>query len=65
MSAFYDLLHQVYSAQDYHPSHIWNSDETGMSAGDGNSTIKVIARKKSRAVRFTNADNREWMSIMA
>ena len=64
-SAFYDLLHQVYSAQDYHPSHIWNSDEIGVSAGDGNSTIKVIAKKGSRAVRFTSVDNKEWMSIMA
>ena len=35
-----------------------------MSAGDGNSTIKVVAKKGSRAVRFTCADNREWMTIM-
>ena len=63
-SAFYNLLQQVYSSQEYHPSHIWNSDETGVSAGDGNSTIKVVAKKGSRAVRFTCADNKEWMSIM-
>ena len=35
-----------------------------MSAGDGNSTIKVVAKKGSRVVRFTCPDNREWMSIM-
>ena len=63
-AGFYNLPQQVYNAQEYNPSHIWNSDETGISVGNGNSTIKVVAKKGSKAVRFTCPDNREWMSIM-
>ena len=61
---FYNLFEQVYSAHDFQPSHIWNSDETGVSAGGGNSSIKVVAKKGSKSVRHTIADDREWMSIM-
>ena len=63
-SAFYCLLQQIYGAHSYKPSHIWNCDEIGVSAGGGNSTIKVVAKKGSRAVRFTCLDTREWMTIM-
>ena len=63
-TGFYNLLQQVYNTQEYIPSHIWNLDEIGISVGDGNSTIKVVAKKGSKAVRFTSPDNREWMSIM-
>ena len=61
---FYNLLEQIYSAHDFQPSHIWNSDETGVSAKGGNTSIKVIAKKGSKSVRHTIADDREWMSIM-
>lgn len=61
---FYNLLEEVYASYDYQPSHIWNADETGICAGEGNSTIKVIAKKGSKHVRQQSADSREWMSIM-
>jgi hypothetical protein len=61
---FYDLLEQVYNSHEYHPNHIWNSDETGVCAGVGNSTMKVVAKKGNKAVRCTIADDREWLSIM-
>ena len=63
-AGFYNLLQQVYNAQEYNPTHIWNSDEIVISAGDGKSTIKVVAKKGSKVVRFVCPDNREWMSIM-
>ena len=46
-TAFYNLLQQVYEAHSYSPSHIWNYDKIGVSAGDGNSTIKVVAKKEA------------------
>ena len=61
---FYNLLESIYNTENYHPSHIWNADETGVCAAEGNFSIKVIAKKGSKAVRRTIADNREWMSIM-
>ena len=61
---FYNLLGQVYNAHEYHPNHIWNSDETGVCAGGGNSTMIVVVKKGSKAVRCTVADDREWLSIM-
>ena len=64
-TAFYDLLETIYNTEEYHPSHIWNVDETGVCAAEGNLSIKVIARKGSKAVRQSNVDNKEWMSIMA
>jgi hypothetical protein len=35
-----------------------------VSAGGGNSSIKVVAKKCSKSMRHTIADDREWMSIM-
>ena len=61
---FYNLLEQVYSAHDFQPTHIWNADETGVSAGGGNSSIKVVAKKGSKSVRHNIVDDREWMNIM-
>ena len=63
-STFYNLLETVYNAENYLPSHIWNVDEIGVYAAKGNSSIKVIAKKRSKSVRRTIVDNRKWMSIM-
>ena len=63
-TTFYNLLEAIYNTENYHPSHIWNADETGVCAAEGNSSIKVIAKKGSKSVRQTIADSREWMSIM-
>lgn len=35
-----------------------------MRARGGNSTIKVVAKKDSKAMRFIVTDNRKWLSIM-
>ena len=61
---FYNLLEQVYEAEEYPTSHIWNANEIWIQAEGSNSTLKVIAKRGSKAVRFTNVDNREWLSIM-
>jgi hypothetical protein len=45
---FYNLLQQVYNAEDCCPNQIWNSNKTRMSARDGNSTIKVVAKEAMR-----------------
>ena len=63
-STFYNLLETVYNAENYLPSYIWNANETGVCTAEGNSSIKVIAKKGSKSVRRTIADSREWMSIM-
>jgi len=59
--AFYNLLETIYNFENYHPSHIWNADETKVCAAKENLSIKVIAKKGSKTVRRTIADNREWM----
>ena len=63
-TAFYNLLEAIYNTENYHPSHIWNADETRVCTAKGNSSIKVIVKKGSRSVRRTITDTREWMSIM-
>ena len=56
---FYNLLGQVYEAKEYLTSYFWNADETGIQDRGSNSILKVIAKRGSKAVRFTNADNKE------
>ena len=57
-STFYNLLETVYKTKNYHPSHIWNADETSVCSR-GNTSIKVIAKKGSKSMRRRIADSRE------
>ena len=63
-TTFYNLPKTIYNTENYHPSHIWNADEIGVCVAEGNSSVKVIAKKGSKSVRQKIADSREWMSIM-
>jgi hypothetical protein len=61
---FYRFLTTVYEEGKYPPCRIWNADESGLSAGQTNSSIKVIGIKGSKNVMTTNNNDREWMTIL-
>jgi len=48
----------------YPQCRIWNADESGLSASQTNSNIKVIGIRGSKNVMITNNSNREWMTIL-
>ena len=54
----------VYEEGKYPPCRIWNADESGLSVGQTNSSIKVIGIKGSKNVMTTNNSDREWMTIL-
>ena len=61
---FYRFLTNIYDEGRYPPSRIWNADETGLSAAQTNSSIKVIDIKGSRNISTLNTTNRQWMTIL-
>lgn len=61
---FYRFLTTVYEEGKYPPCRIWNADESGLSVGQTNSSIKVIGIKGSKNVMTTNNSDREWMTIL-
>jgi hypothetical protein len=62
---FYSFLARTYEERSYSATHIWNMDETGVSASMDIGGAKVIARRGSRSVLTRNSANREWLTIVA
>ena len=60
---FYSNLLQQYSNFTYHPSHIWNVDESGINASKSG-LGKVLARKGIRNVHAQIPNEREWLSVL-
>ena len=61
---FYRILTTIYEEGKYPPYRIWNADESGLSARQTNSSIKVIGIKGSKNVMTINNNDPDWMTIL-
>jgi hypothetical protein len=62
--SFYNLLERIYAKTSYSPSHVWNVDESGLSASIKIGGVKVIAMKGSKAVLSRIPESREWTTVV-
>jgi hypothetical protein len=64
VASLYYNLEELYNSFYYHPSHIWNYDESGVQAGrSGGAT--VLARTISKSVHSLEPNQREYLSILS
>jgi hypothetical protein len=64
VATLYSNLQELYSQNNYPPSHIWNCDESGVQAGrSGGAT--VLAKCGSKSVHTIEADQREHLSVLS
>lgn len=61
---FYKFLEETLSEGSYSPSHVWNMDETGLSASIKVGGVRVIARRGSKAVLIRSSSSREWLTVV-
>jgi hypothetical protein len=63
-ASLYCNLEELYNSFHYHPSHIWNCDESGVQAGrSGGAT--VLAKTGSRSVHSIEPNQREHLSVLS
>jgi hypothetical protein len=62
--SFYNLLERIYAKTSYSPSHVWNVDESGLSASIKIGGVKVIAMKGNKAVLSRIPGSMEWMTVV-
>lgn len=61
---FYLFLERIYDKFKFPSSHIWNMEETSLFASSKIESVKVIARRGSKALLTPSPKSREWLTMV-